>query len=133
MGKALAAFLPAAQRERALPGLVFQPVTRRTIRNSAEFQKELLKIHRRGYALDNEESVPGARCVAAPIVNARNEAVAAISVSGPVARITNDKIPMFATAIKKAVRTIAEQMGFTGQPPGRVRAGRNEGRRAGDY
>lgn len=124
LGKALAAFLPAGQRAQVLKGLALEPVTRRSISGALDFEKELMKVQRRGYSLDNEESVPGARCVAAPILNSRHEAVAAISVSGPVARITSDKIPVFARAVKEAVRTVSEQMGFASQRPARTRARR---------
>jgi DNA-binding IclR family transcriptional regulator len=128
LGKALAAFMPADRREQLLNGMTFQPFTRRTISSSLRFEKELAEVYRRGYSLDNEESVPGARCVAAAIVNSRNEAVAAISVSGPVARITRDKVPAVAAAVKEAVRTISERMGFAGQSPASVLAGKPDGR-----
>ena len=122
LGKALVACMPADQRGLVINGLTFQSFTRRTIRSSLRFERELEKIRRRGYALDNEESVPGARCVAAAILNSRHEAVAAISVSGPVARITRDKIPAFSAAVKEAVRSVSERMGFTGQQPAPIRA-----------
>jgi len=121
LGKALVAFMPTDERELVLNGLTFQPFTRRTISSSLRLEKELEEVRRRGYALDNEESVPGARCVAAAILNSRHEAVAAISVSGPVARITRDKIPTFSAAVKEAVRTVSERMGFTGQQPAPIR------------
>lgn len=123
LGKALVAFMPPDRRDQLLNGMNFPTFTRRTISSSLRFEKELAEVYRRGYSLDNEESVLGARCVGAAIVNSRNEAVAAISVSGPVARITRGKVPEFAAEVREAARTISERMGFTGQPPGRARAG----------
>lgn len=50
--------------------------------------------------------------MAAPILNARQEAVAAVSVAGPVARITRDEVAVFGAAVRQAAEAISSRMGF---------------------
>jgi DNA-binding IclR family transcriptional regulator len=112
LGKALAAFLPPEVSEHILHGIQFQPFTPQTITNLAEFTNELEAVRAQGYAVDDEESLLGARCVAAPVLNERGESIASVSVAGPISRISEDKVGIFAAAVKDAVERIAAQMGF---------------------
>ena len=88
LGKALAAFLAEDQKERVLGAIQFQPLTPKTIMNLVQFRQELGLIRKQGYAVDDEETTLGARCVSAPILGADREVIAALSVSGPVTRIS---------------------------------------------
>jgi IclR family transcriptional regulator, acetate operon repressor len=117
LGKALAAFLPSPQREDALSTVVFQPATPHTIMNLVQFRQELDKVRRQGYAVDDEEAVLGARCVSAPILDARREPVGAVSVSGPVTRVTPSQVHALGAAVKNAADTISVAMGFSPREP----------------
>jgi len=64
--------------------------TRYSISTPAQLSAELTNIRNRGVAFDREESVPGFGCVAAPI-GAPGEAVAAVSVCGPMNRMVFDQ------------------------------------------
>jgi IclR family transcriptional regulator, acetate operon repressor len=83
LGKAMLAFSADAGRswiERAAP------LTRRTARTIVDprrFARELQDIRRTGLAFDREEATVGLVCVAAPVIAADGEAVAALSVSMP--------------------------------------------------
>lgn len=113
LGKALAAFLPAEPRESILGSIAFQPATPRTIGNLVQFRQELEKIRRQGYAVDDEEAVQGARCVSAPILNSDGEPIAAVSVSGPVTRVSPNQVAGLAGAVTSAARAISAAMGFS--------------------
>jgi DNA-binding IclR family transcriptional regulator len=113
LGKALAAFLPAELRESILGSIAFQPATPRTIGNLVQFRQELEKIRRQGYAVDDEEAVQGARCVSAPILNSDGEPIAAVSVSGPVTRVSPNQVAALAGAVTSAARGISVAMGFS--------------------
>ena len=115
LGKALLAFGADDENENLLSSLSFPILTPHTLTSRIQLQKELADVRSLGYALDNEENVMGARCVGAPVLNARREAIAAISLAGPITRISADKVPVFASAVKDAAREIASRMGF--QPP----------------
>jgi DNA-binding IclR family transcriptional regulator len=69
LGKAILAYLPVEQQGKVLPAKRFERFTPETICSVEELKKDLVKIHRRGYALDDEEALPGARSVAAPILS----------------------------------------------------------------
>src|ERR1700730_11542123 len=112
LGKALAAFLAEDQRERVLATIQFQPLTPKTIMNLVQFRQELEIIRRQGYAVDDEEVTLGARCVSAPILGADREVVAAVSVSGPVTRISPSRVPGLAGAVMSAARAISVAMGL---------------------
>ena len=111
LGKALLAFLPAEHREELLPVLTFERATPRTIPNLARLQKELVRVVQQGYAIDDQETDTGARCVAAPILDESGRVAAAISVSGPITRMSRDRIHAYALATKKAARAISAQLG----------------------
>ncbi len=112
LGKALAAFLPEDQKDRVLATIQFQPLTPKTIMNLVQFRQELGIIRKQGYAVDDEETTLGARCVSAPVLGANREVVAAVSVSGPVTRISPAQVPALAAAVMSAARAISSAMGF---------------------
>jgi DNA-binding IclR family transcriptional regulator len=110
LGKALVAFTPQERREELLGSLTFTPHTAHTITDLVSFRRELELVVRRGYAVDQQESVAGARCVAAPILHPEGRAVAAVSVSGPMTRMSSDKVKLFAAAAIEAARAISARI-----------------------
>jgi DNA-binding IclR family transcriptional regulator len=111
MGKALAAFLSAEERDHVLSSLRFERFTPHTITRVSQLRKELERTRQRGYALDDEEATLGARCVGAPILLERGKVAAAISVAGPTTRIAREKIPAYAKAVLAAARAISRRLG----------------------
>lgn len=63
--------------------------TRYSITTAAQLRAELAKVRAHGVAFEREESVPGFGCVAAPIGEI-GRAVAAVSICGPIQRMTLD-------------------------------------------
>jgi len=80
-----------------------------TITDMAQLLKELQKVRRQGYAVDNEEHSEGVRCVAAPI-RAYGKIVAALSISGSVFSIKMERIEreLIGLVIKTAQAISAE-------------------------
>jgi DNA-binding IclR family transcriptional regulator len=104
VGKALLAFRPealAALERKRLPGR-----TRYSIRVWSVLLEEMERIRAEGVAFDREEGVLGVNCVAAPVVIGR-EAVAAVSVTGPVGRfdprLAEDSVRRAASSIRSAL------------------------------
>jgi DNA-binding IclR family transcriptional regulator len=116
LGKAVAAFLPRERRDDILSTIIFQASTPKTIMNLVQFRQELENVRQRGYALDDEEAVQGARCVSAPILNSSHEPIGAVSVSGPVTRVSLNQVSALATAVRAAADAIALGMGFSPRP-----------------
>lgn len=112
MGKVLLAHQPDAQIDRIIArGLPRR--TAKTIIDGARLKTHLQTVRAEGYALDDEEHSDGVRCVAAPIRDMRGEIVAAISISAPAVRVTQEvayqsmRPLVVATASK-----IANQLGY---------------------
>ncbi len=110
MGKMLAALLPANEKGRVLGSVRFERFTPHTITQMAQLEEDLAETEQRGYALDDEEATLGARCVSAPVLLEANRMAAAVSVAGPTARISRDKIPLFAEAVQRAANTISARL-----------------------
>ncbi|HZB76422.1 MAG TPA: IclR family transcriptional regulator [Solirubrobacteraceae bacterium] len=90
-GKAIMAFEPpeVAETRYAAGGESLERLTPRTLVTLADLKADFARIRRRRYAIDNEEHEEGVACVAGPIFDHTGRPVAAISVSGPSARILN--------------------------------------------
>jgi DNA-binding IclR family transcriptional regulator len=133
LGKAMVAAIEDSTRlEELLSRVEFETTTPHSINNMAKLKKQLAIIRRQGYALDDEEAVPGVRCVGGAILDSNGDVVAAISISGPVVRFTSDRVPMFSRELCKAAREISWLMGNrssdtppTVQPPKRLKRVRN--------
>jgi DNA-binding IclR family transcriptional regulator len=117
LGKALAAFLSEEQKNNIFSTLTFQPLTPKTIMNLVQLRQELSKVRRQGYSVDDEETTLGARCVSAPILATGGEAVAAVSVSGPIARISTGQISALAAAVMNAAGSISAALGHSRGKP----------------
>lgn len=88
LGKAMLAF--ADEGGTALDADLLPRQTKYSISTPGQLRNELLKVRSRGIAFDREESLAGFGCVAAPIGDP-GEAVAAISVCGPMNRMMFDQ------------------------------------------
>jgi IclR family acetate operon transcriptional repressor len=86
LGKALLAFRPPGQRDLLIPQSP-KPVTRRTITDRGALLEQLEVIRTTGYSFEMGENEDGSCCLAAPICNESGVAIAALSVSGPAARM----------------------------------------------
>ncbi len=92
----------------ALPRL-----TDNTIVSEAVLADDMAHIRQRGYALDNEEHAVGLRCVAATIHDQHAEAVAALSLSGPRARITDDRLDILGSLVVRTADAVTAALGGT--------------------
>lgn len=88
MGKVLMAFNPREKTRPILNGLDFGPLTHRTITCFEDYLKELEKVRRQGYSINDEELSVGLRSIAAPIRDAKGVAVAAINIAVPTKRFS---------------------------------------------
>ncbi|MFI5679354.1 IclR family transcriptional regulator [Streptomyces cellulosae] len=82
-----------------------------TITTPERLREELALIRRRGYAVDDVENEQDIRCVAAPVHDHTGEVTTAVSVSGPAARVTRDRVPELGALIVAATGAITESIG----------------------
>jgi len=95
LGKAVVAYLPELKQKQILQQLTYTTGTKYTLNDQLTFQKNLQIIRQKGYALDDEESTLGIRCLAVPIFQ-NNIAIAALGISGNFQKIPRGKIQLMA-------------------------------------
>jgi len=111
LGKAILSCWSDQKVESYLRHYPLHPVTPRTITNLSSFITELHHTREVGYALDDQENELGGRCVAAPILDYNGRPVAAISISAPVQRLPDDRVPVFGEKVKQSAQAISRQIG----------------------
>ncbi|AUG99220.1 glyoxylate bypass operon transcriptional repressor IclR [Pectobacteriaceae bacterium CE70] len=109
-GKAFLASLPDDKISQLLHKKGLHSYTPHTC-NSQNLKENLAQIRKQGYSFDDEEHALGLRCVAACILDEHHEAFAAISISGPISRITNDRTTELGALVIKAAKDITYEYG----------------------
>ena len=89
--------------------------TTNTITDRQRLLQELVSIRESGLSFDDEEYEVGLRCVAAPVLDNQGRVVAAISVSGPVQRLTTEALDRFAVHVKQAAQEVSRNLGYAGE------------------
>jgi len=83
-----------------------------TIDDATKLVDELRAVQLRGYAVDLEEFAPGLQCVAAPVRDASARVIAALSLSGPSMRLTEEALHGHAArAITAAANQLSRELG----------------------
>jgi len=111
VGKALLAAMPDAEVAKILHRTGMVRMTARTIATPLALRDELARTRERGYSIDDEEHAVGLRCAAAVIHDEFGEPVGAVSVSGPMARIPDDRLPVLGTLVREAAAAISRHFG----------------------
>jgi len=112
LGKALLAALPPEEFDRRMAGVELETYTDTSIADLDTLRTELADVRRTGFAIDNAESTPEVRCVAAPIQDTSGEIVAAISISVPSIRMTDDRLGECTILVKDAAAALSRRLGF---------------------
>ncbi len=92
--------------QRGMPRL-----TVKTITSPSALRADLERVRACGYAIDDEEHAVGLRCLAAPIFDETGDVVAAVSASGPMARISDERVAQLGALVLEASRAISRDMG----------------------
>ena len=92
VGKAMLAVLPAEEAKHLWEESHIERRTSSTITRYDQFERELNRIRKRGYAIDDEENEPGVRCCAAALCREDGRADYAFSISAPINRMSDERI-----------------------------------------
>lgn len=111
IGKALLAHMDDERLNRLLATVELQAFTARSITRSGELKEDLAIIRENGFAVDNEEKNSGMRCIAAPVFDMNQEAIAGISVSGPTSRVSESEIERLSRPVIEAARQLTLAIG----------------------
>lgn len=91
-----------------------RPFERFTPNSISDVQSLIIQLNdfnKKGWAIDDEEYSEGIRCIAVPIKNHENKAIAALSISGPTSRMTMDKITIYVSHLLEVGKEISTVIG----------------------
>lgn len=111
VGKALLAAMPDAAVGKVLHRTGLSRLTQKTLATPAALRDDLVRIRERGYAIDDEEHAIGLRCVAAVVHDEHGEPAGAISLSGPMARIGDERLPVLGALVRQVASVITRDFG----------------------
>jgi IclR family acetate operon transcriptional repressor len=111
LGKALLAF-SSADLINSVCARPLEPRTMRTITTAEGLREDLARIRDRGYSIDDVENEEGIRCVGAPIFGHDGTPIAAISLAGPVNRITLEAVDDLGPKVAEAALDVSRRLGF---------------------
>lgn len=115
-GKILLAHLPAPRRAALLAASGMEQLTSYTVTAAPGLDAELADVRARGYAVAVEEYEVGLNAVAAPVFDRAGEVVAALSVSGPSYRLTEERMTGLITPLTAGAAEISTRMGWFSRP-----------------
>ncbi len=95
----------ATYLDRTLTGTV-------SLTSREELEDELRRIRRRGYAVSRGERQVDAGSVAAPVFDATGRVYGSLSICGPVARISDDKLDEYGSLITEAAAAVSTGLGY---------------------
>lgn len=116
VGKALLSAMSETELSRVLHDRGLSRVTIKTITTPAALRQDLALTRERGYAFDDEEHAIGLRCVAAVIHNENGDAIGAVSLSGPMARIPDNRVAALGSLVRRKASVISELLGSNSLP-----------------
>lgn len=93
-----------------------QPFTPRSITSAPRYRREAQYARRLGYAVDNEEYLPGVRAISAPVVDSHERVIATLTVVGSSARLTGSRMRQAAAVVLEAASAMSRRLGAPAYP-----------------
>jgi len=112
IGKMLLSTLEADEVMTRLGTMELERYTERTINQPASLTATLAAVRQQGYAIDDQEIIPGGICVAAPIIDKSGRTVAAISVTMAAVRATENTMPDIIRKVCNAANYVSARLGY---------------------
>lgn len=109
VGKAMLAFLPDADLQRAIGQQSFHGFTDQTYTTPQALCAELEAIRARGYAFDREEHEPQIICIAVPVLSEGGRVLGGLSITGSKRLISLDELEALAPRLIRTANAIAAE------------------------
>jgi IclR family transcriptional regulator, acetate operon repressor len=106
-GKLLLSQMTPAQRERLLSHAPLESYTARTLTRLEALEREFKRVAREGYALDNEEFLPGLLCVAVLVPVHEGRSNLCVAVQAPLVRVNRERALGMLPALRRAAAALA--------------------------
>jgi DNA-binding IclR family transcriptional regulator len=113
-GKAIVAILPDVEAHLLLAGKLLRR-TPRSVQSAQTLRAHLKDIKATGYATDDGENSEGVRCVAAPIFDSLGRPAAAISISGHIGQMPNERLAELGEIVRIAAGRVSRELGYRGK------------------
>ncbi len=114
LGKAILASLDRHTVARALERSAIARNTRRTITDITVLETQLARVQRQGYAVDRDECIEGACCIASPLFDSGGVVVGAVSASMPTSVFLTCDETWISARVKAAALSISGSLGVRG-------------------
>lgn len=111
-GKVLLAHLEPQLRGRLLRSRKLIARTPRTITRVSDLEVELERVRARGYGTNDEENFDGIVSVAVPVMDAHERVVAALTMHGPLPRLTPESCEAAVPRLQQAAQRVAAAWGL---------------------
>ncbi len=112
VGKAILSTMTDEEVEENWAQTDIKELTEYTITDLDEMKKELERIRAKGYATDEQENEIGVRCIAIPLLDYTQKAWGAISISGPVERMTDEAFEKIIPVLIPIGTQIRNELGY---------------------
>jgi IclR family pca regulon transcriptional regulator len=114
-GHAILAYLPFEQRMEILRAKERVKLTPSTLVTVAEIESRLELVRKNGYALSDQETVPGLRVLAAPVLDADGHPFGAVSVAAPsIACPVGDFVAIALDPLLRAAHDLSRMLRVSG-------------------
>jgi len=107
-GKIFLAQMTAEQRRRLLAHAPLERCTPNTLTDMPSLERELKRIQRAGFAIDDEEFLPGLLCLAVAVPATQGRSNLCVAVQAPAIRLTVAKARMLLPAMQQAALALSE-------------------------
>ncbi|MDR3561017.1 MAG: IclR family transcriptional regulator [Negativicutes bacterium] len=111
LGKVMLSALGEEEVRSRLGKTELERYTENTIVSHQVLFADLEKVAKQGYAIDNQEIIPGGICVAAPIGDKSHSVVAALSVTVPVIRVSDTFLAEMVSKVRAAAANVSLRLG----------------------
>ena len=106
-GKMFLSQMSPAQRRRLLSHAPLTAYTGKTLTDPALLEDELKLVKSQGYALDNEEFLPGLLCAAVLVPSSAGRSNLCVAGQAPIMRLTPDKVLTMLPSLKRAAQALS--------------------------
>lgn len=106
-GKLFLAQMTPAQRRRLLAHVPLEKFTAHTITDFDLLEREIEEVKRNGYALDNEEFLPGLQCIGVLVPSEGRHCNMGLAIQAPIMRFPREKALSFLPALARAAEALA--------------------------
>lgn len=107
-GKLFLSQLPPRQQKHLIEAAPLERYTANTLVSPKALHEEMVRIKKCGYAIDNEEFLPGLVCFAVLVPSAERLSHLGVAMQGPSMRLPVNTVDKYLPALRKAAQALAK-------------------------